>query len=349
MILHTLCRLSLAPHIGDEWECEILFAHPPKGGKSRATILDTVLALQDYPNRPSTMHVRGDPSTGTLREEFPIGTGLQIDACIKRAEKFETSGDELLFSLDASNEYAAHRSYEAGFSYVSVLKKDEPLLVGVTEKNAVRLAEKHTSMRLACLIYAMNNGFLGDRTKYLEFAMQKYLQHPNAVAVKASLYLGMVLMQHSRELQAIYYLRMALFLEPGLPKAEQKADELYHRIQLDPRMKDRLAGAFELIMTPVRHRPHAHMSRSEQHRRFELDREERDLVAAITRVRDAGLPDVPDDEQDTGQPILPMTSFPEISSLVALVRKRSRDAGKELVWDEVWQELVSVALSSVVL
>ncbi|KAL8962550.1 MAG: hypothetical protein Q9193_001057 [Seirophora villosa] len=331
--------------------CEIVFPHPPKGGKSRATILDTVLALQDYPNRPSTIHIRGDPSVKPLREDFPIGTGLQIDACIKRAEKFESSGDELLFSLETSNEYAAYRSYEAGFSYVSVLKQDEPLLLGVTEKNAVRLAEKHTWMRLACLIYAMNNGFLGDKTIHLEIAMRKYLQHPIAVAVKASLYLGMVLMQHSRELQAIYYLRMALFLEPGLPKAEQKADELYHRIQLDTRMKDRLAGAFELIMTPVRHhRPHARMSRSEQHLRFELDREERNLVAAITRVRDAGLPDVPDDEQNnTGGRILPMTSFPEISSLVALVRKRSRDAEKGLVWDEVWQELVSVALSSVVL
>ncbi|KAI4115955.1 MAG: hypothetical protein LQ345_003544 [Seirophora villosa] len=197
----------------------------------------------------------------------------------------------------------------------------------------------------------MDNGFLGNRIKYLEIAMQKYLQLPITVAVKTGLYIGMVLMEHSRELQAIYYLRMALFFEPGLPKAEQKVEELDQRIQLDTRLKDRLAGAFDLIMTPVRHRTHRRMSRSEQRQRFELDTEERDLVAAITRVKDAGLPRyVPaDDEQNnTGQPI-PMTSFPEISSLVALVRKRSRDAGRELVWDEVWQELISVALGSIML
>lgn len=351
MILHSLCRLRLAPRIDDEWECEILFTHPPREERTRATILDTVLALQDLPNRPSTIHIRGDPSAETLRKEFPIGTGLRIDACIKRAEKFETRGDGLLFSLDTSNEYAAYRSYQVGFCYVTVLKKNEPVLVGVTEKKSARLAEKHTWMRLACSIYAMDNGFLGNRIKYLEIAMQKYLQLPITVAVKTGLYIGMVLMEHSRELQAIYYLRMALFFEPGLPKAEQKVEELDQRIQLDTRLKDRLAGAFDLIMTPVRHRTHRRMSRSEQRQRFELDTEERDLVAAITRVKDAGLPRyVPaDDEQNnTGQPI-PMTSFPEISSLVALVRKRSRDAGRELVWDEVWQELISVALGSIML
>ncbi|KAL9011100.1 MAG: hypothetical protein Q9173_004026 [Seirophora scorigena] len=343
-----LCRTRLAPRIGDEWECGIMFALSPKEEKSRATILDAFLTLQDYLNRPSVMHILGNPSAESLREEFPIGKGLPIDACIKRAEKFETSGDGLLFSLDASKEYAAYRSYRVGFSYVAALIPKEPLLVGVTKRKSARLAEKHSWMRLACSIYAMNNGLLGHRIRYLEVEMQDYLQLPIAVAVKTSLYLGMVLMQHFKELQAIYYLRMALFLEPGLPKADQKVDELYQRIQLDTRMKDRLAGTFKLIMTPVRHQTHGLMSRSEQRQRLKLDREERDLVAAITRVRDAGLPQAPGDEQNTCGPI-PMTSFPDIPSLVALVKKRSKDAGTELAWDEVWQELISIVQNAATL
>ncbi|KAL8986566.1 MAG: hypothetical protein Q9177_004158 [Variospora cf. flavescens] len=141
------------------------------------------------------------------------------------------------------------------------------------------------------------------------------------VLIKASLYMGIVLMQHSKELQAMYYFRVALQGKPGWIAADRKVDELYQRIQQDARLKARLAVTFELILAPVRHRTHEILASCESHRRLYFDPVEMDLVKAITRMNDVRLAQLWLSEQSPGGPI-PMTDFPHLSSVLALAKRR---------------------------
>lgn len=192
---------------------------------------------------------------------------------------------------------------------------------GVTREKLTRLKIIQNWMRLACAIHFMNNGPLNVGIMIYDKLFERTVQMSHEVLIKASLYMGIVLMQHSKELQAMYYFRVALQGKPGWIAADRKVDELYQRIQQDARLKARLAVTFELILAPVRHRTHEILASCESHRRLYFDPVEMDLVKAITRMNDVRLAQLWLSEQSPGGPI-PVTDFPHLSSVLALAKRR---------------------------
>ncbi|KAL9019991.1 MAG: hypothetical protein Q9185_002781 [Variospora sp. 1 TL-2023] len=246
-----------------------------------------------------------------------------MDACISRAATFEAHGDKLLFSLDPSQEFAAFRSYFDGEFYLSTLTMSRQYLRGITTEKLTRLDIILNWMRLACAIHCMNNGPLIVGIMIFERLFKRTIPMPREVFMKASLYMGIVLMQHSKELQAMYYFRVALQGKPGWVAANRKVDELYQRIQHDARLKARLAVTFELILAPVRirHQMHEIHASCESHRRVYFDPVDIHLIEAITRMNDVRLTQLWLHEQSPGGPIL-LTNFPHLPSVVALAKRR---------------------------
>ncbi|KAL9025989.1 MAG: hypothetical protein Q9196_005280 [Gyalolechia fulgens] len=247
------------------WSCDIRFQLLFKQQKYRAELIDGLAGLRG-PRPLSSGTIRGlEPSVSrAMLETFGTRTP-HFNQCIDRASAFESRGDLLLESAERKDEFLAYKNFHEGATYIRGIFQRPGWrrnFSGHNPYNVALLIEKHAWMSRACALYMINNGPLDHGLKCLDACL---LYWPNMTHIltfaKWACYYGRVLLDHGYELQAIYYLMMALRLRPAFPAATNQARKLEQRMPLMPPEKaGEVSEAFRIVLKPLMNGRNARMT-----------------------------------------------------------------------------------------
>ncbi|KAL8897495.1 MAG: hypothetical protein Q9207_007190 [Kuettlingeria erythrocarpa] len=325
LTLQLLCLSRDITQFSATWTCDLRFSLSTKTRKYGGVLIDGLLGLQSWLSRPLTISISGldHPALNSL-SEFASETGrLRFDDCFAHASTLEAHADSLLFgSGDLNNEFLAFKYFYMGAAYVASLECKRRLHLRVTPEKLNSLKAKRLWLNLACAIYMMNNSLISPVAGFSFYRSELLSRLPVEVVAKSSLYLSLVLMRHHKELQAIYYLRMALLASPGWPAAQKQVEQLRCRIQVDPAMKCRVSKAFEAVLTSVYHHKRRTLTQSEWILESGLRSKETKLAATVTRVEEFHWLSL----WDYGEPakgFLPHLSYTSIGGLLAMAELKA--------------------------
>ena len=215
---------------------------------------------------------------------------LRIYEFITRALAFESRGNDLLISADPDNEFIAYKNFLEGATYFEgFMHEDRPhhLLGRCSEETLQFLEDKQVWMNMACALYLIDRGSLRIGAKCFDKWVNKGKRRSVMSFARFGYYYGRVLLRHSYERQAIFFLMLALRARPGWPPAESKAYELSQRIKLMPEVKGkRISSVFKTVLAPLMNQPLHPLSAQELDGILANCKGELKLARRLTKVND---------------------------------------------------------------
>ncbi|KAI4179551.1 MAG: hypothetical protein LQ346_007172 [Caloplaca aetnensis] len=324
LTLQLLCLSRDAPRFSSTWTCDLRFNLSATHSKYEGALIDGLLGIQSWLTRPVAITISGldHPALSDLSDFASENGRLRFDDCFAHASTLEARGDSLLESGDLNNELLAYKYFYTGAAYVASLEGKRRFHKRITPEKLTSLQNKRLWLDLACSIYVMNNNPISPVAGFSFYRSELLSRLPVEVVAKSSLYLALVLMRHHKELQTIYYLRMALLACPGWPAAQRKVEELGRRILTDRAMKCRISKAFEAVLSSVYHQRCRTFTQSEWIQESRLRSKETKLAATVTRVEEFSWLSL----WDYGDPVkgfLPHLSYTSIGGLLAMAELKA--------------------------
>ncbi|KAL8993734.1 MAG: hypothetical protein Q9188_007250 [Gyalolechia gomerana] len=279
------------------WSCDLRFQLLFKHEMYRHTLIDGLIGLRG-PKPLFRGKVRGlEPSVARVMSETFETRTRHISECIVRASAFESRGDLLLESADRNDEFLAYKTFSEGATYIGGIFQQAGWYLNFRDHSIERvrlLIQKQSWMNYACALYLINNGPLDYGLISLDacFTAWPTIRDPIILA-KWKYYYGRVLLEHRYEMQAIYYLMVALRLRPVFPAVRNQARELERRMRLMPPEKAKeVSEAFRLVLKPILDHGNRELTMEEYNGRGESEvGEEIKLAREITKV-DGFVPDM---------------------------------------------------------
>ncbi|KAL8935133.1 MAG: hypothetical protein Q9216_005571 [Gyalolechia sp. 2 TL-2023] len=238
------------------WSCDLRFQLLFKHNIHRHTLVDGLLGLRG-PKPLVHSKVRGlGPSVSMAMSEIFQTRTQHISACIDRASAFESRGDLLLESGNRSDELLAYKNFREGVTYLNGMFQQAGWYHYFRDhsiESMKQLGLKHSWMSHACALYLINSGPLDIGLISLDACFTAYWpKMPDIVVAKWKYYYGRILSEHGYELQAVYYLMIALRLCPHFPAVRNQARKLQQRMQfMAPEKAKDVSEAFKVVLKPT--------------------------------------------------------------------------------------------------